>query len=127
MDIKAAAEILQAEQKAKAEAEAKAKVLAEKKKKENADLIAKTNSNPTLKKGDKNDSVKVLQLKLGLTADGSFGNKTYEAVKAFQSKNGLTADGVVGKGTWDKLNGTVETKKVLEAFPITKEVAKPTT
>lgn len=127
MDIKAAAQIIQAEQKKKDEAEVKAKALAEKKKKENADLIAKTNANPTLKKGDKNDSVKVLQLKLGLTADGSFGNKTYEAVKVFQSKNGLTADGVVGKGTWDKLNGTVETKKVLEAFPITKEVAKPTT
>jgi len=122
-----AAEKAQAQQKAQAEAEAKAKALAEKKKKENADLVAKTNSNPTLKKGDKNDSVKVLQIKLNLTADGSFGNKTYEAVKAFQSKNGLTADGVVGKATWDKLNGSVETKRVLDAFPITREVAKPST
>jgi hypothetical protein len=110
--------------KAKEKAEAKAKELAEKKKKENADLIAKNNSNPTLKKGDKNDNVKVLQIKLNLAADGSFGNKTYEAVKAFQSKNGLVADGVVGKATWDKLNGPAETKRVLDAFPITREVPK---
>ena len=74
-----------AEAKAKsiAEAEAKAKALAEKKKKENADLVAKTNSNPTLKKGDKNDNVKVLQTKLNLTADGSFGNKRVSIKKWF--------------------------------------------
>jgi peptidoglycan hydrolase-like protein with peptidoglycan-binding domain len=124
--VVAAAKKAEEEQKLKAEAEAKAKALAEKKKKENADLVAKNNSNPTLKKGDKNDNVKVLQTKLNLAADGSFGNKTYEAVKAFQSKNGLTSDGVVGKGTWDKLNGITETKRILDAFPITREVAKPT-
>lgn len=56
-----------------------------------------------LKVGSKNDDVKKLQAKLGLTADGSFGPGTEKAVKAWQSANGLTADGVVGTGTWDKM------------------------
>ncbi len=59
---------------------------------------------PTIRRGDKNDSVKLLQTKLGVEPLGIFGPKTEEAVKAFQKKNGLTADGVVGKNTWDKLN-----------------------
>jgi putative chitinase len=56
-----------------------------------------------LKKGSKGDEVKKLQEKLGLTADGDFGQKTEDAVKAYQSKNGLTADGIVGPSTWGKL------------------------
>ena len=59
---------------------------------------------PTIRRGDKNDSVKLLQTKLGVEPLGIFGPKTEEAVKAFQKKNGLTADGVVGKNTWDKLD-----------------------
>lgn len=65
---------------------------------------ATTNQLPTIRRGDKNDSVKLLQTKLGVEPLGIFGPKTEEAVKAFQKKNGLTADGVVGKNTWDKLN-----------------------
>jgi len=56
-----------------------------------------------LKKGDNNESVKQLQIKLGLEPIGNFGPKTEEAVKAFQTKNGLTADGIVGDGTWTKI------------------------
>jgi putative chitinase len=56
-----------------------------------------------LKLGSKGDDVKKLQEKLGLTADGSFGNLTEQAVKKWQSKNGLTADGIVGEKTWEKL------------------------
>lgn len=62
-----------------------------------------------LKKGSKNDSVKALQILLnGLgypcgQVDGSFGNKTYVAVKQFQTKNKLTADGSVGEKTWNAL------------------------
>ena len=59
-----------------------------------------------LKRGDNNESVKQLQIKLGLEPIGNFGPKTEEAVKAFQSKNGLTADGIVGDGTWAKIMGT---------------------
>ena len=58
-----------------------------------------------LKKGDNNESVKQLQIKLGLEPIGNFGPKTEEAVKAFQTKNGLTADGIVGDGTWAKIMG----------------------
>ena len=58
-----------------------------------------------LKKGDNNESVKQLQIKLGLEPIGNFGPKTEEAVKAFQAKNGLTADGIVGDGTWAKIMG----------------------
>jgi len=58
-----------------------------------------------LKRGDNNENVKQLQIKLGLEPIGNFGPKTEEAVKAFQTKNGLTADGIVGDGTWSKIMG----------------------
>lgn len=58
-----------------------------------------------LKIGSKNDDVKKLQEKLGLTADGVFGKNTEESVKSFQTKNGLNPDGIVGEGTWSKMFG----------------------
>jgi peptidoglycan hydrolase-like protein with peptidoglycan-binding domain len=48
-------------------------------------------------------SVKLLQRKLGIAADGVFGPGTASAVKTFQRAHGLTADGVVGPGTWRAL------------------------
>jgi putative chitinase len=59
-----------------------------------------------LKKGDNNEQVKQLQVKLGVDPVGNFGPKTEEAVKKFQAANGLTADGIVGPATWDKIMGT---------------------
>jgi len=61
-----------------------------------------------LKRGDNNEDVKKLQIKLGLEPIGNFGPKTEEAVKVYQSKNGLTADGIVGNGTWNKIMGITE-------------------
>jgi N-acetylmuramoyl-L-alanine amidase len=58
---------------------------------------------PTLNLGDKGDTVKELQTKLKLKADGIFGPKTEAAVKKFQKANGLVADGIVGDKTWSKL------------------------
>jgi putative chitinase len=58
-----------------------------------------------LKKGDNNEDVKKLQIKLGIDPIGNFGPKTEEAVKAWQAQNGLTADGIVGPATWDKIMG----------------------
>jgi putative chitinase len=58
-----------------------------------------------LKKGDKNEDVLKLQIKLGIDPVGSFGTKTEEAVKAWQRANGLEDDGVVGDGTWNKMFG----------------------
>lgn len=56
-----------------------------------------------LKVGSKNDNVKALQAKLGLTADGAFGPGTLKAVKEWQAAHGLTADGLVGDATWSKM------------------------
>ena len=56
-----------------------------------------------LKRGDNNENVKLLQIKLGLEPIGNFGPKTEDAVKAYQSKNGLSPDGVVGDTTWNKI------------------------
>ena len=64
---------------------------------------AKPAAKPTLKVGSKGASVKTLQTKLGVTADGDFGPKTKAAVVAFQKKHGLVADGVVGASTWAAL------------------------
>ena len=58
-----------------------------------------------LKRGDNNENVKQLQIKLGLEPIGNFGPKTEDAVKSFQLKNGLTPDGIVGDGTWNKIMG----------------------
>lgn len=53
--------------------------------------------------GSKGEAVKFLQKKLGIEADGIFGNDTKAAVVVFQTKHGLTTDGVVGNNTWGKL------------------------
>jgi putative chitinase len=62
-----------------------------------------------LKKGDNNDYVKQLQVKLGVDPVGNFGPKTEEAVKAWQKANGLDDDGVVGDDTWNKIMGITST------------------
>jgi peptidoglycan hydrolase-like protein with peptidoglycan-binding domain len=48
-------------------------------------------------------SVRVLQNRLGIGADGVFGPGTARAVKRFQRRHGLHADGVVGPATWSAL------------------------
>jgi len=59
-----------------------------------------------LKKGDKNEQVRQLQVKLGVDPVGTFGPKTEEAVKKYQAANGLVADGIVGDATWNKIIGS---------------------
>jgi peptidoglycan hydrolase-like protein with peptidoglycan-binding domain len=56
----------------------------------------------TLRRGLDNDPelVKIVQAKLGLTADGSFGPNTEAAVRAFQNQQGAIPDGIVGPKTW---------------------------
>ncbi len=46
---------------------------------------------------------KWIQLRLGLTPDGIFGQKTKEAVIAWQYSHGLVVDGIVGYNTYKSL------------------------
>lgn len=48
---------------------------------------------------------KIIQKKVGVTADGLFGLKTKAAVREYQRSKRLTADGVVGINTWKKILG----------------------
>ena len=58
----------------------------------------------TLKPGDRNATVKVLQKALaGPAVDGDFGPRTKAAVTAFQSKHHLTANGIVTAVVWRAL------------------------
>ena len=59
----------------------------------------------TVKKGSRGSTVKALQEKLGLSADGAFGPGTERALKEWQSANGLVADGIAGPSTLQKLLG----------------------
>jgi putative chitinase len=59
----------------------------------------------TVRVGSNNETVKLVQQKLGLAADGKFGPGTEKAVKAWQTANGLTADGIVGPASLKKMLG----------------------
>jgi peptidoglycan hydrolase-like protein with peptidoglycan-binding domain len=56
-----------------------------------------------LKRGLSGDPVKVLQAKLGVTADGIFGPGTETALKDYQKKHGLMVDGVAGPDTFAQM------------------------
>jgi peptidoglycan hydrolase-like protein with peptidoglycan-binding domain len=56
-----------------------------------------------LKRGLSGDPVKVLQAKLGVTADGIFGPGTETALRDYQKKHGLLVDGVAGPDTFAQM------------------------
>jgi peptidoglycan hydrolase-like protein with peptidoglycan-binding domain len=56
-----------------------------------------------LRKGSRDEQVKVLQRYLGLKDDGVFGPNTENAVKAWQKSNGILDDGIVGPSTWNAM------------------------
>lgn len=56
-----------------------------------------------LRRGTRGSTVKKLQKKLEIDADGKFGPATEKAVKEYQETNGLKADGIVGPNTLAKL------------------------
>jgi N-acetyl-anhydromuramyl-L-alanine amidase AmpD len=60
-------------------------------------------SKPLLRRGSRGIAVRYLQYRLGIAADGVFGDNTRTQVVRFQRKNGLAADGIVGTLTWSKL------------------------
>jgi peptidoglycan hydrolase-like protein with peptidoglycan-binding domain len=61
------------------------------------------------------DTVRALQQKLGVSADGVYGPKTRAAVKRFQRAHGLTADGVAGPQTLTALGVSAAAPKAQEA------------
>lgn len=64
---------------------------------------AKHPAHPLLKRGARGNSVKHLQQRLKVSADGIFGPVTERAVRAVQSRHRLGVDGIVGPKTWSVL------------------------
>ena len=58
---------------------------------------------PTVRRGAKGNITRLIQEKVNIKVDGSFGPDTYNAVKKYQESKKITADGIVGKNTWRKL------------------------
>lgn len=58
---------------------------------------------PQLRKGMENESVRIVQLKLGIQADSIFGTKTEVTVKKFQESRNLDSDGIIGINTWREI------------------------
>jgi peptidoglycan hydrolase-like protein with peptidoglycan-binding domain len=56
-----------------------------------------------LKRGLSGEPVKILQAKLGVTADGAFGPGTETALKDYQQKHGLKVDGIAGPDTFAQM------------------------
>jgi peptidoglycan hydrolase-like protein with peptidoglycan-binding domain len=63
-------------------------------------------SRPTLRRPNADELVKVVQTKVGVTADGKFGPKTEAAVRVFQRNHSLVPDGIVGPKTWRALDAS---------------------
>jgi resuscitation-promoting factor RpfB len=59
----------------------------------------RSSSSASYERGDRGATVKAIQRRLGVPADGVFGPATKRAVKRFQRRHGLTIDGVVGPQT----------------------------
>lgn len=51
------------------------------------------------------NAVRYIQFRLGVTHDGIFGQRTFDAIKNWQRSVGLTADGIFGSQSWLKLIG----------------------
>jgi peptidoglycan hydrolase-like protein with peptidoglycan-binding domain len=56
-----------------------------------------------LKRGLSGEPVKILQAKLGVTADGQFGPGTEAALKTYQQQHGLKVDGIAGPDTFAQM------------------------
>jgi len=57
----------------------------------------------TVRAGSQGDTVRLVQVALGLSADGIFGRGTESALKSWQSANDLVDDGIAGPKTIAKL------------------------
>ena len=61
------------------------------------------NGSPMVRRGARGNITKLIQEKLGISADGIFGANTEVSVKNYQRTKGLSVDGRVGRNTWRKL------------------------
>jgi hypothetical protein len=99
-----------------------------------------TPTNGLLRRGNRGDEVKQLQIDLGMTGDevdGIFGPATEKAVRTFQKNSGAKVDGLVGPETRGMIKKyqkpednsapaqTPPVKKPEPAPPVEKPVAKP--
>ena len=60
---------------------------------------------PMIKTGCTGNITKWVQVQVGVTGDGAFGEETRQAVIIFQENHSLDGDGIVGQNTWRKLIG----------------------
>ena len=60
--------------------------------------------NQVLKQGSSGYLVEILQLKLGVTCNGTFDSSLKKAIEIFQKNNNLLEDGIVGYMTWNALD-----------------------
>jgi hypothetical protein len=58
----------------------------------------------TLRRGSTGESVKQVQAKVGVAANGVFDSITEAAVRVFQRDHGLVPDGIVGPKSWHELD-----------------------
>jgi peptidoglycan hydrolase-like protein with peptidoglycan-binding domain len=68
-------------------------------------------------------TVKAVQRKLGVPADGIYGRVTRRAVRRFQRAHGLTVDGVAGPRTLEAL-GVTARESSTDAGPILERIAQ---
>ena len=78
----------------------------------NVNFVERTGTYPTVRRGNRNKYVRVLQYALSFMGynvgakDGAFGAQTQDALKRFQRDNGLVDDGIAGAKTWAVINRT---------------------
>lgn len=66
-----------------------------------------------VKVGSNGADVVRIQKKVGVSADGAFGERTKQAVMQWQKAHGLTADGIVGDSTWRAMFGEAMPSKAV--------------
>lgn len=63
-----------------------------------------TEARRMLRRGSQGETVKELQVLLGVPGDGAFGRLTYEAVLRLQERQKIAVDGIVGPETWSVID-----------------------
>jgi hypothetical protein len=59
----------------------------------------------TVRYGDRNELVRIVQATVGAHVDGTFGRETRRKVVAYQNAHNLYPDGIVGQQTWAVIDG----------------------